>query len=180
MGFFSNPKEQERLARLKAMEDKREAFAWMLDQQGFKPERMLFASTQNGGFTAFCSFDGRQWLILSPGFDTDEDFVIESTPRFDVRVEPVEVTGEGMCGVLGIGQKAERGVEYVITRADGSEARFSFVGGRTSWAEFPYKKNPLLDTRRRRKDANVAWELQPIDITRVDGVLRLAKAYFGL
>lgn len=180
MGFFANPKEQERLARLRAMEDKREAFARMLDKQGFRPERMLFASTCNGGFAAFCTYDGRQWLILSPGFGTDEDFTIESAPRFDVRPEKVTTAGEGMLGVLGIGRKAERGIEYVVTRADGTEARLPFVGGRTSWAEFPYKKNPLLDTRRRRKDTNVAWELTPIDIARVDAVLKLADAYFGL
>lgn len=180
MGIFSTPEEQERLARLRTMEDKREAFAQRLDSQGFRPEQMLFASTPNGGYAAFCSFEGQQWLIVSPGFGTEEDFAMESAPRFEVRVEKVFVQGEGMGGIFGFGKKPERGAEYVVIRADGSEARLPFVSGRNNWGEFSYKKNPLLNPRRRRRDANVAWDLKPIDNTQVEAILALANGYFGL
>ena len=42
------------------------------------PERMLFAQTENGGFTALANFGGKQWLIVSPGLGTDEDFRLET------------------------------------------------------------------------------------------------------
>lgn len=180
MGIFSGPEEQARKEGLKNMEDKREAFAQALDKQGFKPDTMLFTSMPDGGYAAVCRFDGRQWVIVSPGFGHDGDFRIESAGRLDVRREDVLVKSEGMGGMLGFGKKGERGAEYVVTLSDGAAARLPFVFGRTMWGEFPYKKNPLLSTRRRRKDANVVWELKPIDNSNLDRVLELADGYFGI
>ena len=180
MGLFSDPGELERREKLKKLEDKREAFARMLDQQGFRPERMLFAQMPNGGFAAISRFDGRQWLILSPGLGTEEEFFVESSRQFPVRKEEVLVKSEGMGGMLGFGKKGEHGVEYVVTLADGSEARVPFVYGRSCWGEFNYKKNPLLPTKRRKKDANVVWELKPIDNAELARITALADGYFGM
>ena len=180
MGLFSDPGENERLEKLKKLEDKREALARALDQQGFKPETMLFAQTANGGFAAVANFQGKQWLILSPGLGTEDEFIVESAERFPVRKEEVLVKSEGMGGMLGFGKKGEHGVEYVVTLKDGTEARVPFVFGRSCWGEFNLRKNPLLHTKRRRKDANVVWELKPIDNAEIKKIIALADGYFGM
>lgn len=178
MGFFSDPDDQARKANLAKMEDRRAAFARAMAQQGFKPDQMLFATTPNGGYAGIAVFQGRRWLIVSPGFGTDEDFTVESAEALNVRAEPVSVKPEGMGGMFGFGKRGEEGVEYVVTRADGTEVRVPFVFGRTSWGEFSLKKNPLLDPRRRRGNANVAWDLKPIDNAAFPKILAAAKAYF--
>ena len=178
MGLFDNAEELARKAGLKKLEDKRVAFAQQLDQQGFAPERMLFAQNENGGFTALSRFGGKYWLIISPGFCTDDDFILESYDALDWRVEEVRVKSEGMGGIFGFGKKAEIGSEYFIRRHDGSEARMPFVCGRGNWAEMLLPKNPLLKTQRRRGDANLVWDMRPIDRTQVDRVLEIAGEYF--
>lgn len=178
MGFFSGPEEQARRANLKKMEDERLAFAQELNAKGFKPEMMLCAQAANGGLIAVCRFEGRQWLIVGPGFGTDEGFALEGYDRFDYRREDVEVKAEGMAGIFGFGKKAERGVEFVITRRDGSEARMPFVFGRNSWGEFKLAKNPLLALKRRRGDANVVWDLRPIETAEPGKILAVTEKYF--
>ena len=180
MGLFSDPEELERREKLKVLEDKREAFAKALEQRGFRPETMLFAQMPNGGFAAISRFGGQQWLILSPGLGTEEDFELHISQRFPVRKEEVLVKSEGMGGMLGFGKKGEHGVEYVVTLKDGTEARVPFVFGRSCWGEFNLRKNPLLHTKRRRKDANVVWELKPIDNAEIKKIIALADGYFGM
>ena len=180
MGLFNNPAEAERRASLKALEDKRVAFAQALDRQGFQPEKMLFAQTDNGGFIAVCAFNGKQWLIISPGFGSDGDFVMESYDRFTVRRQEVMVKSEGMGGILGFGKKGQQGVEYLVAREDGSEVAVPFVYGRNGWGEFPLKKNPLLRTRRRSGDSNLVWDLKPIDRAEMGKILETCERYFGL
>ena len=180
MGLFSDPEELARLEKLRKLEDKREALAKALDARGFRPETMLFAQTANGGFAAMAKFQGKQWLIISPGLGTEDNFIVECAERFKVRREDVLVKSEGMGGMLGFGKKGEHGVEYVVTLSDGSEARVPFVYGRNCWGEFTYKKNPLLPTKRRKKDANVVWELKPIDNADIRKIIALADGYFGV
>ena len=177
MGLFSDPNEQERRENLKKLEDKRLALAQELDRQGFKPETMLFAQSNNGGFVATCRHGGKQWLIVGPGFGTDEEFVVASSERFDVRKQEVLVKSEGMGGIMGFGKKGEHGAEYIVTLPDGREYMMPFVFGRNGWAEFSLKKNPLLSTRRRRKDANLVWDLTPIDNALLAKILALADSY---
>ncbi len=179
MGWFDNADEQARKANLKKLEDKRLAFAGQLSKEGFAPKSMLFAQTANGGYAAMCRFNGQHCLIISPGFGTDEDFVIERFDALNYRVEDVHVKSEGMGGIFGFGKKAEIGVEYVITRHDGSEARMPFVSGRSGWLEASLAKNPLLKTQRRRGNANVAWDLRPLDKTTLDAALKTAATYFS-
>ena len=179
MGLFDSAEEQARKAKLKQLEDKRVAFARALSAQGFAPERMLFAQTDNGGFTALSRFNGEYWLIVAPGFGTDEDFAVERHDRLDYRVEEVRVASEGMGGIFGFGKKAEIGADYVIARRDGGEAHMPFVCGRSCWLDCTsLKKNPLLRTERRRGDANVVWDFRPIDKTAVNAVLDAARKYF--
>ena len=178
MGFFDNPEERQRKANLKKLEDKRVAFAQRLAREGFAPEKMLFAQTMNGGYVAICRFENQYCLVISPSFGGDEDFVLERYDALEYRVEQVNVKPEGMGGIFGFGKRGQTGVEYVITRADGSEVRLPFVAGRNGWLECTIGKNPLLKTQRRRGDANVAWDFKPLDNTAIKNVLRIAERYF--
>ena len=178
MGLFDSTEELERKAKLKKLEDKRVAFAQRLAAEGFAPEWMLFSQTENGGFTALCQYKGQHCLIIAPAFGSDDEFVLERYDTLKWRMEEVRVASEGMGGIFGMGKKAEIGVEYVITRQDGSEARMPFVGGRNCWGEWQFKKNPLLKTQRRRGDANVVWDMRPLDKTAVHSALSAAQKYF--
>ena len=178
MGLFDTPEELARKANLKKLEDRRVAFAQKLAQQGFAPEKMLFAQNDNGGFTALCRNGGKYWLVISPGFGTDDDFVLESYDALDWRVEEVLVKSEGMGGIFGFGKKAEIGREFFIRRHDGTEARMPFVCGRGNWLDASLAKNPLIKERRRRGDANIVWDMKPIDRTQVDRVVSIAEEYF--
>ena len=179
MGLFSGPEEQERKARLKSFEDKRVAFAEKLERQGFKPDKMLFAQSDNGGFVAVCRFEGKLWLIASPGFGTEEDYVLAPFDVSNVRREEVLVKSEGMGGILGFGKKGQHGVEYFVRLENGAEVSVPFVFGRNGWAEYPLNKNPLLKTKRRRGDANIVWELRPLDNAELNKVTAIAESYFG-
>ena len=178
MGLFDSAEEQARKANLKKLEDKRVAFAQALARQGFAPEEMLFAQNENGGFTALSQYKGKYWLIVSPGFGGDEDFVLESYDQLNWRVEDVHVKSTGMGGIFGFGKKAELGREYVILRHDGSEARMPFVSGRNNWLLATLAKNPLLKTQRRRGDANLVWDMRPLDHGTVEQVLEKVAAHF--
>lgn len=178
MGLFDSAEELARKANLKKLEDRRVAFAQKLAQQGFAPEKMLFAQNDNGGFTALCRTGGKYWLIISPGFGSDDDFVLESYDALDWRVEEVLVKSEGMGGIFGFGKKGEMGSEFFIRRHDGSEARMPFVSGRGNWMEATLSKNPLVKTQRRRGDANLVWDMKPLDRTQVERVVEIAKQYF--
>ena len=179
MGLFSDPNEQARKENLRKLEDKRLALAQELDRQGFKPETMLFAQTDNGGFIATANHGGRQWVIVGPGFGTDEEFIVDQSPRFPVRKEEVLVKSEGMGGILGFGKKGQHGVEYFVRLENGAEVSVPFVFGRNGWAEYPLNKNPLLKTKRRRGDANIVWELRPLDNAELNKVTAIAEGYFG-
>ena len=178
MALFDSHEDRQRRANLKKLEDKRVAFAQRLAREGFAPERMLFAQTMNGGYVAVCRDGGKQCLIISPSFGSDEEFVLERYDALQYRVEQVDVKAEGMGGIFGFGKKGEAGVEYVVTRADGSELRIPFVGGRNGWLECTLAKNPLLKTQRRRGDANVAWDFKPLDLGSVAAALKVAARYF--
>ena len=165
MALFGGAEDQARKHKLKQLEDKRLAFAQRLSAQGFAPEEMLFAQREDGGFTAVSRFDGRSWIITSPAFGADDDFTLTPLDALEYRAEEVF-------------QKAEIGVEFVITLPDGGEARMPFVSGRTGWLRASLKKNPLLNTKRRRGDANVVWDFRPMDRSELDAALRAATAYF--
>ena len=179
MALFSDPGDAERREKLRQLEDKRVAFSQQLANQGFRPEKMLFAQTENGGFAAIARFGGKQWLVVSPGLGADEDYRLDVSPRFDYRREDVLVKSEGMGGMLGFGKKGERGTDYIITRPDGSEVHLPFVFGRNCWAEFSLKRNPLLSVKRRRGNANLVWDLRPVDNAELDKIRALVESYLN-
>lgn len=178
MGWFNDPEEQARKANLKKLEDKRVAFAQRLAREGFAPERMLFAQNEDGGYTGLARFNGQYWLIVSPGFGSDDDFRLERLDELDYRVNEVQVKSEGMGGIFGFGKKAQDGREYIIALPDGSEAKLSFVSGRGNWMDVALNKNPLLKTQRRRGDANLVWDMTPLDRSTVERVLNIVEGYF--
>ena len=178
MGLFDGEEERVRKENLKRLEDKRVAFAARLAREGFQPERMLFTQNANGGFTAICRFKDRYWLIVSPGFGTDEEYIFEDYETLNWRTQDVLVKSEGMGGIFGFGKKGEVGVEYHIARRDGGEAVMSFVSSRGGWLDCPLKKNPLLKAQRRRGDANVVWELKPLERVDIPHALAVAAEYF--
>ena len=180
MGLFDNAAEQERKANLKKLEDKRLAFAQELEKQGFAPERMLFAQSANGSFVSVCRDKGQYVVIVGPGFGTDEEYRMERMDALVARREDVHVKSEGMGGIFGFGKKAEIGVEYFIRLSDGSEVSMPFVGGRSGWMEKERKKNPLLSTKRRKGDANLSWDMTPLDSANMSRVLEVTKGYFGV
>jgi len=85
VGFFNDPAEMERKENLKALEDKRMAFAEKLAREGFAPEKMFFVQTGNGSFVSLSVFKGKRCLVIAPGFGTDEDFVLERYDALNVR-----------------------------------------------------------------------------------------------
>ncbi len=178
MGIFNSAEDIERKANLKKLEDKRVALAQRMAREGFAPERMIFAQLENGGFTALATFHGQHWLIVSPGFGEDGEYVFEAYDRLEYVKHQVHVAPEGMGGIFGFGKKGEMGAEFVITRRDGGEARLPLVAGRNGWLEAPLNKNPLLKTQRRRGDANLVWDFKPLDMSTVARAIEIAEGYF--
>ena len=177
MGIFNSAEDIERKANLKKLEDKRVALAQRMAREGFAPERMIFAQLENGGFTALATFHGQHWLIVSPGFGEDGEYVFEAYDRLEYVKHQVHVAPEGMGGIFGFGKKGEMGAEFVITRRDGGEARLPLVAGRNGWLEAPLNKNPLLKTQRRRGDANLVWDFKPLDMSTVARAIEIAEGY---
>lgn len=178
MALFDSAAEQERRENLRKLEDKRLAFARTLEQQSFAPERMLFAQTENGSFVSLSRDGGGYAVVVGPAFGSDEDFRLVRMDALEVRRQDVNVASEGMGGIFGFGKKAQVGVEFVITLPGGEEVKMPFVGGRSSWMERERRKNPLLSTKRRRGDANLCWDMMPLDKAGVSKALVAAARYF--
>lgn len=180
MPLFDQSAEKQRKENLKKLEDRRVCFAEKLDKMNFKPEQMIFFSTEEGGFTALSRFEGKYAVIVGPAFNSENDFVLDIQDKLQMEREDIFEKGTGLNGAFGFGTKGAKGFTLHITLNDGSIAKMPVVAGRTSWLEVPFKKNPLLKTKRRRGDANVIWDMMPID----PGVLskiedKLAKHYLA-
>lgn len=180
MGFFTTEAEKERRAKLKSLEDRRLRFARQLDQQGFRPENMLFFSNEQGNFVALARHNGQCAVIVSPIFGEETDFTIEFHDKVTFREEEIKIKGEGLGGAFGFGKKAARGFELYLNLNCG-ETLMQVVAGRTSTLEVKsLKKNPLLTTKRRRGDSNVMWDLNPIDMDHVLNLkMNLVVNYLG-
>lgn len=174
MPLFDNYAEKQRKDNLKKLEDRRILFAEKLEKMNFRPERMLFCSCDNGSFTALARHNGKYAVVVSPAFGADDDFIIDIQDSLTYDREDVFEKGTGLNGAFGFGVKAAKGFNLHISLSDGSTAKLSIISGRTSWLECPLKKNPLLKTKRRRGDANVIWDLMPIDhgmLTKIEDAL---------
>ena len=178
MPLFSSDAERQRKENLKLLEDRRIRFAEKLGQQGFRPERMFFCSREDGSFVAMARHEGRFALIESPRFGEDGDFAIyiQDAPQFER--EEVFEKGSGLNGAFGFGTKGAKGFNLLMTTNEGAQVKVPVVYGRTSWLETPYKKNPLLNPKRRRGDANVAWDLVPINHGDLDKIEKILNEYY--
>ena len=163
MSLFDTAAEKQRKEKLKLLEDRRVLFAAKLEKMNFKPERMLFCSCEDGSFTALARIDKKYAIIVGPTFGSDDDFIIDIQDTFQVEREDVFEKGTGLNGAFGFGTKGAKGFTLVFTLSDGSITKLPVVAGRTSWLECPLKKNPLIKTKRRRGDANIIWDLMPIE-----------------
>jgi len=178
MPLFDNAAEKERKENLKKMEDRRVRFAEKLEKMNFNPERMLFCSSEKGSFVALSRFNGKCAVIVGPAFGSDDDFIIDIQDSFPTEREEVFEKGTGLNGAFGFGTKGAKGFNLIITLSDGSIAKLEIVAGRTSWLETPLKKNPLLKTKRRRGDANVLWDLLPIEPGALSKIESMLATYY--
>lgn len=174
MALFDNNAEKQRKENLKLLEDRRVLFAAKLEKMNFQPERMLFCSCEDGSFTALARHNGKYAIIVGPAFGSDNDFIIEIQDALQVEREDVFEKGTGLNGAFGFGTKGAKGFNLFFTLSDGSVAKLPVVAGRTSWLECPLKKNPLIKTKRRRGDANIIWDLMPIEpgvLSKIEDIL---------
>jgi len=164
MPLFDTNAEKERKQNLKEMEDKRLRFAEELERMGFDPERMLFCSCEAGNFVALSKWKGKYAVIVSPVFGKEGDFSLELQDELRYEKEDVYQKGTGLNGAFGFGTKGAKGFNLHISLNDGGIATMEVVAGRTSFLEVKQKKkNPLLSTKRRRGNANIVWDLMPIE-----------------
>ena len=170
MPLFDSGAEKLRKENLKSLEDRRLRFAEELQQKGFKPEKMLFCSTEGGQFVALARHSGKTAVVVSPVFGQEGDFVIEFHDALQWEKEDIFEKGTGLNGAFGFGKKGAKGFILHITLSDGSVAKLHVVAGRTSYLETDYKHNPLLKAKRRRGDANIIWDLAPIEPGHLDKI----------
>lgn len=164
MAIFDNEQEQQRKVNLKALEDKRLAFAEKMAAIGFKPDRMLFCSDEVGSFAALARHEGKYALVVGATYGKDDDYRLELYDEPACEREDIYEKGTGLNGIFGFGTKPASGFILRFPLSDGTTAEFRFLAGRTTAMEVKdYKKNPLLSLKRRRHDANVVWEFIPVD-----------------
>ena len=178
MPLFDAEAEKLRKLNLKILEDKRVAFAEELAKKGFRPERMLFCANEIGSFVALARVDGKYAVITSPAFGQEGDFKLVIMDQLNIRQDDVFEKGTFLNGMFGFGKKGAKGVNVVIEMPDGSEEVLCCVAGRTSYLETNLKKNPLLQTKRRRGDANIIWDFAPFEVNAVDKVIKALQSYY--
>ena len=178
MSLFNDPKELERKETLRQLEDKRLRFAEGLQRDGFAPEKMLICSGERGGLFGLCREGGRVCLILGPDFGGEGEFVLERFDRLPARMEDYFEKSEGMGGFMGLGKRGAVGFRLIVERRDG-ELAIPYVSGLNCAAVYPLKKNPLLSVKRRRGDANVVWDLPPVDKRSLRMLERLVREILG-
>ena len=140
MPMFDREAEAKRKQNLKELEDRRLLFAQELEKRNFKPERMLFCSSEDGRFTALARHADGYAVVTSPVFGQEGDFIIE----LSYEREEVYEKGTGLNGAFGFGKKGARGFVISIDLGNGEQARMEIVAGRTSWLEAPLNKIALL------------------------------------
>ena len=182
MGLFDSPEEKERKAKLKALEDKRLAFAQSLNADGKVPAKvMLFA--REGGFVGVGRYpDGHYLYLEGPGpNETEGTFFAQEHLHADVSTEEQMVASQGMGGVLGFGKKGGIGFKLHIHFDDGDYRVISFLTHENSvWESATNKKAcPLFTTKRRKSDANVVWDFAMIEPRNAEEMHSRTMAFFA-
>ena len=178
MPLFNSDAERQRKENLKTLEDRRIRFAEQLEAQGFRPERMFFCSREDGSFAALARHEGRFALIDSPKFGSDAAFCIDIQDAPKYEYEEVFIQGSGLNGAFGFGEKGAKGFNLTVITSEGLNVIVPVISGRNSWLEAPYRKNPLLKTKRRRGDANVMWDFAPIEYGQIDKIRKILDEYY--
>ena len=173
MGLFGNNEaEAARKRNLKELEDKRVRFAEALAQRGFQPEHCLFVQ-RDGGFVAVARQGGELFLLTGPAPGAEEDFTFRAAGRARAYTEDVFIKSEGLGGILGFGKKGGVGFKLVVVPEEGEPLEMELVSGLGTFFEVrPDRrvKNVLLNVKRRRGNANVVWDFQPIEREMLEGI----------
>ncbi|MGI6238313.1 MAG: hypothetical protein ACOYI5_01640 [Christensenellales bacterium] len=156
----SAAKEANRRERLRALEDKRLAFAQRMRAEGFDPELTLYIQRE-GGFHAIAQNGGEICILYGPGPNEDADFTCERYEKGQLRAElrPAAQASTGMGGAFGIGAKGGVGFALTITRPDDTVLELTLLSDIGAYLEVERRKNALLSPRRTRGDANFVWNL---------------------
>lgn len=178
MPLFDRAAEKQRRDNLKKLEDSRVRFAEALEKRGFQPERMFFCSSEEGSFVALARHKGQHAIVVSPKFGEDGEFIFDLQDALSYEREDVFEKGTGLNGAFGFGQKGAKGFVLRMQLSDGTPVSMPVVAGRTSWMETPLKKNPLIKVKRRRGDANIIWDLMPIDPSHLSKIEDLLTSYY--
>ena len=104
--------------------------------------------------------------------------MLERYDHLPARWEDYFEKSEGMGGFLGLGKRGAVGFRLIVERPDG-ELAIPYVYGLNCAAVYPLKKNPLLSVRRRRGDANVVWDLPPVDKRSLRKMERMVREILG-
>ena len=161
MALFDNPEERARREKLKALENKRLSFLEEAKSRGFHPEKMVLAAGEESQLIGLARQDGDLWLVVAPAFGAEGEYRLLRAGSMLYDVETHSVAPEGMGGFFGFGKKGQEGVRFALHTEDG-DVTLPLIAGLNTAALYG-KKNPLLDEKRRRGDANVVWDLPPID-----------------
>ena len=175
MGFFDNGNEKQRLANLEALEDKRLRFAELAQKQGFAPEKMLLVSTDRGGVIGLAPGQ----IVFGPDYGGEGEFTLEEIGAEKLRSEKFYVPGEGMGGIFGMGKKGQLGFVVYADRG-GFETEIPLVVNRNSCLLTSKAKNPLLSVKRRRGNANVVWDLPPIERGDLKKLRKIVSELLGI
>lgn len=163
MGLFDDGNEAKRKQNLKELEDKRCRFAERMQKEGFAPARMLLVSTEQGGLIGLSRVNGRLCVVVGPDFGGEGEFELEEYDHPVVSREQHLEPAEGLGGIFGFGKKGSVGYYLILQRPEPKEPlRIPVIANKNS-ALVCTKKNPLLDLRRRRGDANVVWDMKPVE-----------------
>lgn len=154
-----NQKEKLRKANLKALEDKRLAFAQ--SHRGLQMAFALFVQ-RNGGFDGVAIAPEGIYLMTAPGPGDEEDFTLERMDRCRAHLRDEKIEPQGAGGILGFGKKGGQGYTLGI-ECPGRLLELTFVSGFNFLMEIaPGAKNPLLNPKRRPGNANIVWDMQSV------------------
>ena len=158
MGLFSSPAEDARKANLKALEDKRLRFLSAIQA----PEEMLLTITQQGSLRALGKVNGSPCAVIAPELNSADEYLLIPLNGCTFRKEPFYEASTGLAGAFGVGNKGGVGFTLIVATESG-EWEFPYIYKKSSCKICVPSRNPMLVPKRRKGDANPAWELVPIE-----------------
>lgn len=179
MGLFGGEQERARKQNLRALEDKRLAFAQRLAQAGVHLERALLVQT-GGGFRGVALGDGKAYLLSGPAPGEDGDFEIGEMGGLRAWFEPHIVPSEGGGGLLGFGKKGGSGYMLKLRMGEGEPDQIRFVPALEGVLEVREgEPMALLSEKRRRGDANFVWDFLIIKPSEMDAIAKRWQRLLG-